>query len=192
MRRLVCVAKYLAPHASTRKRSVATGRGLGKLESLERMAKASGHSLTPLFKCTKCLLQLDLSLNRTYLETILEMPCVGSLVDPLIRHPRVEEDAILVINRTEAHSSHALATSPALQLHFCVACGCFSVERSKGLNMARKRFPTKAGREALAAIHSGQRPKKSCVDMYKRLGKNKWQQKYQSSACAGPSPASSQ
>ena len=61
MRRLVCIAKYLAPHASTRKRSMATGRGLGKLESLERMAKASGHSLTPLFKCTKCLMQLDLS-----------------------------------------------------------------------------------------------------------------------------------
>ena len=91
MRRLVCIAKYLAPHASTPKRSMATGRGLGKLESLERMAKASGHSLTPLFKCTKCLMQLDLSLNRTYLETILEMPCVGSLVDPLIRHSRVED-----------------------------------------------------------------------------------------------------
>ena len=192
LRRLVCIAKYIAPHASTHKRNMATGRGSGKLECLESLAKASGHSLTPLFKCTKCFIQLDLSLNRTYLESILEMPCVGSLVDPIVRHSRVEDDAILVLNRTEAHSSYALATSPALQLHFCAACGCYSAERSKGLKLVCKRFPTKAGKEALAAIHTGNRPSKSCMDMYKRIGKNNLQKKYRISSEKAPSPVGSQ
>ena len=160
LRRLVCIAKYIAPHASTHKRNMATGRGSGKLECLESLAKASGHSLTPLFKCTKCFLLLDLSLNRTYLESILEMPCVGSLVDPIVRHSRVEDDAILILDRTEAHSSHALATSPALQLHFCAACGCYSAERSKGLKLVCKRLPTKAGKEGSTRNNSHRQPTK--------------------------------
>ena len=58
-------------------------RGSGKLEGLEKLARASGHSLTSLFKCVKCSLQLDLTLNRVFLENILTMPCLGSVKSPL-------------------------------------------------------------------------------------------------------------
>ena len=75
---------------------------------------------------------------------------------------------------------------------FCAACGCYSAERSKGLKLVCKRFPTKAGKEALAAIHTGNRPNKSCMDKYKRMGKNTWQEKYRSSSEKAPSPVGSQ
>ena len=76
LRRLVSIAVAIVPVGKHTACSANKGpcRGSGKLEGLERLARASGHSLTSLFKCVKCSLQLDLSLNRAYLENILTMP----------------------------------------------------------------------------------------------------------------------
>ena len=62
-------------------------------------------------------------------------------------------------NNIEAHSSHVLATSGALQLHFCVACGCYGASRSNKLKRPCRHYTTKAGKAALVAIAAGKRPR---------------------------------
>ena len=68
LRRLVFVAVSVVPTSKHTACSSNKGpcRGSGKLEGLEKLARASGHSLTSLFKCVKCSLQLDLTLIRVF------------------------------------------------------------------------------------------------------------------------------
>ena len=85
-RRLVSIAVAIVPVGKHTACSASKGpcRGSGKLEGVERLARAAGHSLTPLFKCVKCSLQLDLTLNRAYLENVLAMPCFGDVKSRLL------------------------------------------------------------------------------------------------------------
>ena len=87
-------------------------------------------------------------------------------------------DAIVVFNRTEAHSSHAMATAPALRIHFCVACGCYAGTRSKGLKLPCTRFPKKAGKEALLAIAADKQTNAAASALYRRIGKAAWGNRY--------------
>ena len=107
------------------------------------------------------------------------MPCLGNFKEPIVKHARgADPDAILVFNRTEAHNSHAMASAPALRIHFCVACGCYAGTRSKGLKSPCARFPTKAGKEALSAIAVGKQPNAAAFALYRRLGKAAWGCRY--------------
>ena len=134
--------------------------GESKLQRVEKWARAAGHSLTAACRCVRCGLQINLAHSALALEGILAMPCVGSLRQDLLKHGgRNGEDCVLLLNNIEAHSSHALATSGALKLHFCVSCGCYGAERSYKLRQPCKHYPTKAGKAALAAIAAGRRPK---------------------------------
>ena len=181
LRRLVSIAVAIVPVGKHTACSANKGpcRGSGKLEGLERLARASGHSLTSLFKCVKCSLQLDLSLHRAYLDNILTMPCLGNIKESVVKHARnADPDAILVFNRTEAHSSHTMASAPALRIHFCVACGCYAGTRSKGLKHPCARFPKKAGKEALAAIAVGKQPNAAAYSLCRRLGRGAWVSRY--------------
>ena len=107
------------------------------------------------------------------------MPCLGNVKESIVKHARnTDPDAVLVFNRTEAHSSHTMASAPALRIHFCVACGCYAGSRSKGLKQPCSRFPKKAGKEALAAIALGKQPNAAAYALYRRLGKGAWVSRY--------------
>ena len=136
--------------------------GETKLQRVEKWARAAGHALTAACKCVRCGLQINLAHSALSLEGILTMPCVGSIRQDLLKHEgRSAEDCVLLLNNIEAHSSHALATSGALRLHFCVSCGCYGASRSNKLKQPCRHYQTKAGRAALASITAGKRPKLS-------------------------------
>ncbi len=158
--RLVRIAILIKPDASGRAGShKQTFCGDSKLQKVEKWARAAGHSLTASCKCVKCGLQINLALSCVSLEGILTMPCVGSIGQVILKHNgRSDEDGVLMYNNIEAHSSHVLATSGALQLHFCVTCGCYGASRSHKLRRPCRHYTTKAGKAALGAIAAGKRP----------------------------------
>ena len=134
--------------------------GETKLQKVEKWARAAGHALTAACKCVRCGLQINLAHSALSLEGILTMPCVGIIKEDLIKHAgRRSEDCVLLLNNIEAHSSHTLATSGVLRLHFCVACGCYGAYRSNLLKQPCRHYQTKAGKAALASISAGKRPK---------------------------------
>ena len=134
--------------------------GETKRQRIEKWARAAGHALTASCKCVRCGLQINLAHSAVLLEGILTMPCVGSIRQDLLKHEgRSGEDCVLLLNNIEAHSSHALATSGALGLHFCMLCGCYGISRSNKLKQPCKHFATKAGKAALASITAGKKPK---------------------------------
>ena len=157
--RLVCVATHIKP-AAGREGSHCRKNSGEKLQQVEKWAKAAGHALTSSCRCVKCGLQINLAHSALSLEGILTMPCVGGIRQDLLKHEgRSGEDCILLLNNIEAHSSHALATSGALRLHFCVSCGCYGASRSNKLRQPCRHFATEAGRAALASIAAGKRHK---------------------------------
>ena len=134
--------------------------GETKLQRVEKWARAAGHALTASCKCVKCGLQVNLAHSALALEGILAMPCVGSIKEDLLKHEgRRGENCVLLLNNIEAHSSHALATSGTLGLHFCLACGCYGAYRSNKLKQPCRHIQTKAGKAALVCIAAGKRPK---------------------------------
>ena len=87
LRRLTRIAVLIVPDISTRTHpSNQHVSSTGKLEKVSKWAKASGHSLTAAYKCVKCGLQLNLNSSATTLESILTMPCVGTLGQELLKH----------------------------------------------------------------------------------------------------------
>ena len=146
----MCVAKFVAPSAAPRARTPNTfssqGRG-GKVEGLVALARRSGQSITSALQCVKCGLQFNLGHNSAYLEGVLTMPCVGTFLEHVLKHPwPSDEDCILMYNHIEAHSSHTMATSGSLKIHVCVACGSFGASRSTNLQVPCQPMATKAGK----------------------------------------------
>ena len=179
LRRLVCIAIAIIPEQCNRSRtSIQHVKSKGKQELVAAWAKAAGHSLSPNYKCVRCSLQVNMAFNTTALEGILTMPCVGSLNQSFVRHPnQADDDGVLLFNNIEAHSSHAMATSGALQLHFCVSCGCYGSSRSNRLRHPCSHKATKAGRAALAAIAAGRKPKLSEAGKGSKGGQSEAKQK---------------
>ena len=99
------------------------------------------------------------------------MACVGTIGASITKHPRsLHDEGILLYNNVEAHVSHTMATSGAMRIHFCVACGAYGGMRSKHLKVPCPHKATKAGREALQAIARGVRPNIAAHDHYKKYG----------------------
>ena len=158
--RLVCVATLIKPADGREGSHCRKNSGETKLQRVGKWARAAGHALTSSCRRVRCGLQINLAHSALLLEGILTMPCVSGIRQDLLKHEgRSGEDCVLLLNNIEAHSSHALATSGALRLHFCVSCGCYGTSRSNKLRQPCRHFPTKAGRAALASIAAGKRPK---------------------------------
>ena len=158
--RLVRVAILIKPGVGREGSHCRKHCGETKLQRVEKWARAAGHALTASCKCVKRGLQINLAHSAVLLEGILTMPCVGSIRQDLLKHDgRSGEDCVLLLNNIEAHSSHALATSRALGLHFCVSCGCYGISRSNKLKQPCRHFATKAGKAPLVSIAAGKKPK---------------------------------
>ena len=165
----------MVPESNTRSSSsIQHEKQESKLVKVERWARASGHSITTACKCVKCGLQINLAHNATTPEGILTMPCVGTIGQDILKHTCIQSvEGLMLYNNIEAHSTHALATSGVLKLHFCVACGCFGATRSHKLKQPCKHSATKAGKAALAAIAKGNRPRGFQGDKDKRYPRPK-------------------
>ena len=111
-------------------------------------AQTTGKTCLPFPYSCLSRLTSHLSFSKTFLEGILEVPCVGILIREIVNHPSQAGDCVLFFNRDEAHSNHTPATSISWNPHLRVACG---LRRAPNLSVLF-RTCSSAGKAASAAI----------------------------------------
>ena len=182
LERLVQVALFLVP--SDPKRAHAPSCGIvreSKQAIISKLASEAGHRLDGNSVCVKCGLFAKPSLNVAYLEAILHLKCVGTKASISLVNMPGSDAGVFMLGPIPAHSSHSIATSGPLRIHFCCFCGSYSHitkhSRSRGLALPCPNKPSTFGRRALLDIERGLDPSRFLVKQIEKYGRNKSSQR---------------